>query len=166
MIVPTKLLSSVAGQSDNDIRTRLGFLGSGSLYQNSSKGELANQTSAAGGFSFIHPFGTQVKDGKLQALSFIFKYNLSSLRSFTLRNSLYNYEEIAQQISRQIFSFDNRNNWNLGLRYNWMKRYDVTLTVLNVFGDLNITSYTIGADSLSSSRDFHQVLNCHLVLLA
>jgi hypothetical protein len=152
IIIPHSLISDVVGTADNEIRTKYGLLGSGTYYQQQER--ASDKGSAAGGFSFVHPFGSHVKDGKLKALSFIFKYNLSAIRKFVLRDSLYNLSEVGSKISQQFFSYDNNNNINVGLRYNFLNRADnnVRLSIFNIFADVNITNYSCSLDSIYTQK--------------
>ena len=152
IIIPHSLISDVVGTADNEIRTKYGLLGSGSYYQQQES--LSDKGSASGGFSSVHPFGSYVKDGKLKALSLIGKYNLSAIRKFVLRDSLYNLSEVGSKISQQFFSYDNNNNINVGLRYNFLNRADnnVRLSIFNIFADVNITKYSCSLDSIYTQK--------------
>lgn len=120
---------------------------------------------AGGGFLFGIPLTDQNLEGKkiIHALSIIGKYNLNSLRSFRLRDSSYNMQSVANIISRQLFSQDNGNNFNIGARYNIMgKKTDGRLLNIAFLADVNITDYQLKLDS--SGNNFLEFQNKNLKL--
>jgi len=159
IIIPQSLISNVVGNADNDVKARIGILGSGSYYNQQQA--IENKGSAAGGFAFLYPFGNYVTEGKLKAFSLIAKYNLSAVRNFTLRDSIYNLQEVGSRISQQFFSYDNNNNLNFGVRYSFLNRADnnVRLFLFNLFADLNITMYKHSVDSTLSQNIETQMPN-------
>jgi len=162
IIIPQSLISNVVGNADNDVKARIGILGSGSYYNQTAA--IENKGSAAGGFAFLLPFGKYVTEGKLKALSFVGKYNLSAVRNFTLRDSIYNLQEVGSRISQQFFSYDNNNNFNFGLRYSFLNRADNNdrLFLFNLFADVNITTYKHSVDSTLSQNIETQMPNLKL----
>ncbi|GIV44241.1 MAG: hypothetical protein KatS3mg035_1364 [Bacteroidia bacterium] len=150
MIIPNSLLRSIVGTADNDIKKVIGITGTGSMYNQSSADK---NVAASGGFVFSIPFSDLAKEGKFNAFSFITKYNIGALKSFTLKDSIFNITNVANNISKQIFAYDNGNNFNLGLRFHFLNRKDdQRLSNFNFFLDGNITDYKIQLDSLNASE--------------
>lgn len=162
IILPSNALRNIYGDNDADINTTFGILGSGSLYSQSSVG---NSIGAGGGLLLGIPLTDQNLAGKkvIHALSIIGKYNASSIKTFQLRDSLYNINSVANVISRQLFSQDNGNNFNIGARYNIMKKKDDgRLLNLSFLTDVNITDYHLKLDS--SANDFGEFQSRNLKL--
>ncbi len=112
-----------------------------------------NNVAASGGFVGSIPFSHLAKEGKFNALSIIGKYNFAALKSFTLKDSIFNITNVANNISKQIFAYDNGNNINIGLRLHFLNRKDdQRLSNFNFFLDGNITNYKIQLDSLNASE--------------
>ncbi len=152
MIISNSFVRDLVGGSDSDIQSVFGLMGCGSLYNQNSQ-EKQN-VAAAGGFVGSIPLRDLITNGRLNSLSIIAKYNMGALKNLILKDSLYNISNISNDISKQIFGFDNGNNLNFGLRYIWLNRKDNgNLHNFNIFADCNITKYSIRLDTVLYSND-------------